>query len=62
MYLAQIHRDSLLQELENGKLKLKRDVASHKEELKKLVKDNFDIFISCKDTIDGIFSLTPPDS
>lgn len=53
-YLAQLHRDTGVQELEFGRSALKKDIAERKEQLKKLVKDNFDIFISCKDIIDDI--------
>eukprot|EP00271_Cylindrocystis_brebissonii_P003649 TRINITY_DN14843_c0_g1_i1.p1 TRINITY_DN14843_c0_g1~~TRINITY_DN14843_c0_g1_i1.p1 ORF type:complete len:1290 (-),score=377.99 TRINITY_DN14843_c0_g1_i1:485-4354(-) len=53
-YLARIHRDTPVEDLEAGKGALKKDIALRHEQLKKLVKENFDIFISCKNTIDDI--------
>lgn len=53
LYLARFHRETPANELELGERALKADLQNRKEQLKKLVKDNFDCFISCKNTIDG---------
>jgi hypothetical protein len=56
LYLSRCHRDTPAKDLELGERALKADLQNRKEQLKKLVKDNFDCFISCKNTIDGEFA------
>lgn len=55
-FLARIHQNTSAYDLEAAGDALKRDLQSRKEQLKKLVKENFDCFISCKNTIDDIHS------
>lgn len=52
-FLARIHQHTSAQDLEAAGGALKRDLQRRKELLKRLVKENFDCFISCKNTIDG---------
>jgi len=52
-FLARIHQRTSARDLDAAGDALKRDLQSRKEQLKKLVKENFDCFISCKNTIDG---------
>ena len=56
-FLARIHQNTSAYDLEAAGGALKRDLQSRKEQLKKLVKENFDCFISCKNTIDGNYSI-----
>lgn len=56
-FLARIHHNTSAYDLEAAGDALKRDLQSRKEQLKVLVKENFDCFISCKNTIDGIGSF-----
>lgn len=56
-FLARIHQNTSAHDLEAAGDALKRDLQSRKEQLKKLVKENFDCFISCKNTIDGNNSI-----
>lgn len=53
-FLARIHQHTSAQDLEAAGGALKRDLQRRKELLKRLVKENFDCFISCKNTIDDI--------
>ncbi|KAJ7561112.1 hypothetical protein O6H91_03G014300 [Diphasiastrum complanatum] len=55
-FLARIHQNTSAADLEAGDVALKRDLQNRKQQLKKLVKENFDCFISCKNTIDDIHS------
>lgn len=52
-FLARIHKNTSAADLEAGEGALTRDLQACKDQLKKLVKENFDCFISCKNTIDG---------
>lgn len=56
-FLSRIHHNTSAHDLEAAGDALKRDLHSRKEQLKKLVKENFDCFISCKNTIDGNGSI-----
>lgn len=53
-FLARIHQNTSAHDLEDAGDALRRGLQSRKEQLKKLVKENFDCFISCKNTIDDI--------
>ncbi len=53
VFLARIHQNTSAADLEAGEDALREDLQSRKNQLKKLVKDHFDCFISCKNTIDG---------
>ncbi|KAL2629232.1 hypothetical protein R1flu_013918 [Riccia fluitans] len=55
-FLARIHQNTSAAELEAGEAALKANLQNRREQLKKLVKDHFDCFISCKNTIDDIHS------
>ncbi|KAG6549996.1 hypothetical protein Mapa_008508 [Marchantia paleacea] len=55
-FLARIHQNTSAAELEAGEGALKANLQNRKDQLKKLVKENFDCFISCKNTIDDIHS------
>lgn len=55
-FLSRIHQSTSHAELEAGEQSLKVDLQSRKQQLKQLVKENFDCFVSCKNTIDDIHS------
>lgn len=55
LFLSRIHQDTSAADLEAGALALKSDLKGRTEQRKKLVKDNFDCFVSCKTTIDGMY-------
>jgi exocyst complex component 2 len=54
LFLSRIHVNTSAADLEGGALALKTDYKSRTEQRKQLVKDNFDCFVSCKTTIDGM--------
>lgn len=54
LFLARIHQETGSADLEAGALALKSDLKGRTQQRKQLVKDNFDCFVSCKTTIDGI--------
>ncbi|KAJ0086219.1 hypothetical protein Patl1_08078 [Pistacia atlantica] len=56
LFLSRIHQDTSSADLEAGALALKTDLKGRTQQRKKLVKDNFDCFVSCKTTIDDIES------
>lgn len=56
LFISRIHQDTAAAELEAGALALKSDLKGRTLQRKQLVKDNFDCFVSCKTTIDGIQS------
>ncbi|XP_044475381.1 exocyst complex component SEC5A-like [Mangifera indica] len=56
LFLSRIHQDTSATDLEAGALALKTDQKGRTQQRKKLVKDNFDCFVSCKTTIDDIES------
>eukprot|EP00192_Tetraselmis_astigmatica_P010109 CAMPEP_0117694614 /NCGR_PEP_ID=MMETSP0804-20121206/27597_1 /TAXON_ID=1074897 /ORGANISM="Tetraselmis astigmatica, Strain CCMP880" /LENGTH=834 /DNA_ID=CAMNT_0005508425 /DNA_START=472 /DNA_END=2974 /DNA_ORIENTATION=+ len=56
VYLAVMHRETSLDELQAGIISLRKGVSERNSQLKDLVKDNFERFISCKNTIDEIHS------
>ncbi|KAM6602258.1 hypothetical protein CsatA_021867 [Cannabis sativa] len=56
LFLSRIHQDTSAAELQSGALALKSDLKGRTQQKKKLVKDNFDCFVSCKTTIDDIES------
>ncbi|KAG5246046.1 Exocyst complex component Sec5 family protein [Salix suchowensis] len=51
-----IHQNTSAADLEAGTLALKTDLKGRTQQRKQLVKDNFDCFVSCKTTIDGMQS------
>lgn len=53
IFLARIHKSTSSSDLVAGEGVLITDLQNCKDQLKKLVKENFDCFISCKNTIDG---------
>ncbi|KAG2501697.1 hypothetical protein HYH03_000199 [Edaphochlamys debaryana] len=55
-YLATFHADSSLSQLEKGLKSLSRELSERTGQLKKLIRNNFDRFINCKDAIDDIHS------
>ena len=60
LFLSRIHQDTTAADLEGGALALKTDLKGRTQQRKQLVKDNFDCFVSCKTTIDGMhpFDIT----
>ncbi|XP_058087887.1 exocyst complex component SEC5B-like isoform X2 [Magnolia sinica] len=56
LFLSRIHQDTSAADLESGALVLKTDLKGRTEQKKQLVKENFDCFVSCKNTIDDIES------
>lgn len=54
LFLSRIHQDTTAADLEGGALALKNDLKGRTQQRKQLVKDNFDCFVSCKTTIDGM--------
>jgi exocyst complex component 2 len=53
LYLVQ---DTSLPELQRGLLALRQQLGEHTMQLKSLVKENFDRFISSKNTIDTVYA------
>ena len=53
VFLTRVHQETTAADLEAGALTLKTDLKGRTQEKKKLVKENFDCFVSCKTTIDG---------
>lgn len=58
LFLSRIHQETSAADLESGALALKSDLKGRNLQRKQLVKDNFDCFVSCKTTIDGIYYYT----
>lgn len=58
LFLSRVHKDTSSADLESGALTLKTDLRGRTQQRKQLVKENFDCFVSCKTTIDGM-SLLP---
>lgn len=54
MFLSRIHQETSAADLEAGALALKTDLKGRTQQKKQLVKENFDCFVSCKTTIDGM--------
>ncbi|KAK3206068.1 hypothetical protein Dsin_020114 [Dipteronia sinensis] len=54
LFLSRVHQDTSGADLKSGALGLKTDLKGRTQQRKLLVKDNFDCFVSCKTTIDGI--------
>ncbi|KAI5080860.1 hypothetical protein GOP47_0004043 [Adiantum capillus-veneris] len=54
LFLSHIHQNTGHMDLEAGEQSLKMDLQQRKQQLKLLVKENFDCFVSCKNTIDDI--------
>jgi exocyst complex component 2 len=54
VFLSWVHKDMSAADLEAGALTLKTDLKGRTQQKKLLVKENFDCFVSCKTTIDGI--------
>eukprot|EP00249_Psilotum_nudum_P025543 c30149_g1_i1 orf=127-1077(+) len=52
-FLRYVHQNTRASDLETGEQALKMDLQNRKQQLKHLVKENFDCFVSCKNTIDG---------
>ena len=57
LFLSRIHQHTSAADLEAGALGLKSDLKGRNLQKKQLVKDNFDCFVSCKTTIDGMYVL-----
>jgi hypothetical protein len=55
-YLAIFHGDSSAPQLASGVRALERELGESTGQLKQLVKQNFERFISCKTTIDDIYT------
>ncbi|GFR48883.1 hypothetical protein Agub_g10826, partial [Astrephomene gubernaculifera] len=53
-YLATFHADTSMSQLEKGLRALSRELSERTGQLKLLIRNNFDRFISCKDAIDDI--------
>ncbi|KAF6163401.1 hypothetical protein GIB67_029250 [Kingdonia uniflora] len=56
LFLSRIHQNTSAADLEAGGLALKTDLKGRTQQKKRLVKENFDCFVSCKTTIDDIES------
>lgn len=57
-FLSHVHQNTAAADFEGAEQGLKEDLKLRNNELKKLVKENFDCFISCKNTIDGKWNST----
>ncbi|GJP68211.1 hypothetical protein CLOP_g24943 [Closterium sp. NIES-67] len=53
-YLGRVHDDTSIEELRAGMATLGADMENQQQQLKTLVKENFDSFVSCKSTIEDI--------
>jgi len=58
LFISRIHQETSAADLESGALALKSDLKGRNLQRKQLVKDNFDCFVSCKTTIDGMHYYT----
>lgn len=56
LFLSRVHKHTPAADLESAALSLKSDLIGRTQQKKKLVKENFDCFVSCKTTIDDIES------
>ena len=54
IFISRIHQNTSAADLEKGALALKTDLKGRTHQRKQLVKNNFDCFVSCKTTIDGV--------
>ncbi|KAL1820183.1 hypothetical protein ACET3Z_015052 [Daucus carota] len=54
LFLSRVHQETSADDLEAGAIALKTDFEGRTSQRKKLVKENFDCFVSCKTTIDDI--------
>jgi exocyst complex component 2 len=54
-FLLQVHKDTSYNDLVNGEESLRRGVDQRAEALKSLVHQNFDRFVSAKNTIDHVY-------
>ncbi|KAK1361317.1 Exocyst complex component SEC5 [Heracleum sosnowskyi] len=54
LFLSRVHEETSADDLEAGSIALKTDFEGRTSQRKKLVKENFDCFVSCKTTIDDI--------
>ncbi|EFA86544.1 exocyst complex subunit 2 [Heterostelium album PN500] len=57
VFLSEIHSQTKFTELSVGLSKLKEESTSKDLEIKLLVKDNFEHFVKCKDTVDEVYTL-----
>eukprot|EP01132_Coremiostelium_polycephalum_P000389 gene389-490_t len=57
VYLSEIHAQTKFTELSVGMSKLKEALSSKALEIKFLVKENFEHFVKCKDTVDEVYDL-----
>ena len=55
-FLCEFHRETSMDELRQGAARLRNNLERRTETLKLLVRDNFDLFLECKDSIDSVFS------
>lgn len=55
--LAGLHISTNFSELVQGLRRLSRKLSSQENDIKQLVRDNFDRFTRCKDVIDGLYEL-----
>ncbi|KAK5583933.1 hypothetical protein RB653_005538 [Dictyostelium firmibasis] len=56
-FLSEIHSQTSFTELSIGVKKLKEESTSKAKEIKFLVKENFEHFVKCKDTVDEVYNL-----
>lgn len=54
LFLSRIHQETNAADLEAGAHAIKTDLKGRTQQRKNLVKENFDCFVSCKTTIDGM--------
>lgn len=54
-FLLQVHKDTSYNDLVSGEERLRRGVDQRAEALKSLVHQNFDRFVSAKNTIDHVY-------
>ncbi|KAL8134432.1 hypothetical protein AgCh_009457 [Apium graveolens] len=54
LFLSRVHEETSADDFEAGAIALKTDFEGRTSQRKKLVKENFDCFVSCKTTIDDI--------
>ncbi|GAM17613.1 hypothetical protein SAMD00019534_007880 [Acytostelium subglobosum LB1] len=57
IFLSEVHSQTKFTELSVGLSKLKEASTSKDLEIKSLVKDNFEHFVKCKDTVDLVYNL-----
>uniref|UniRef100_A0A6A7G522 Exocyst complex component 2 n=1 Tax=Hirondellea gigas TaxID=1518452 RepID=A0A6A7G522_9CRUS len=58
LFLTALHSETTCKSLEDGLSRLRESVSDRTEQMRLLVRDHFDQFVTCKDTIDVVYQLS----